>query len=69
MNVWCDGSDYLENEIRVEVRCLIGKIYPGGDFIDRRGEHRYPFSKWQPGQPSHKTGNRPYPQIEQQRRP
>ncbi len=43
MNVWCDGNDYLENEIRAEVRCLIGKIYPSGDFIDSRSERRYPY--------------------------
>ena len=43
MNVWCDGTDYLEDEIRTEVRCLIGRIYPGGDFIDRRSERRYPY--------------------------
>ncbi len=43
MNVWCDGSDCLEDEIRAEVRCLIGRIYPGGDFIDRREERRYPY--------------------------
>ena len=43
MNVWCDGVDYLEDEIRAEVRCLIGRIYPGGEFIDRRNERRYPY--------------------------
>jgi len=43
MNVWCDGSKYLEDEIRAEVRCLIGRIYPGGEFIDRRAERRYPY--------------------------
>ena len=43
MNVWCDGSELAENEIRAEVRCLIGRIYPGGDFIDRRAERRYPY--------------------------
>ena len=43
MNVWCDGSDLAEDEIRTEVRCLIGRIYPGGDFIDRRSERRYPY--------------------------
>lgn len=43
MNVWCDDGDYVEDEIRAEVRCLIGSIYPGGDFIDRRGERRYPY--------------------------
>jgi hypothetical protein len=43
MDVWCDDSDYLSDEIRAEVRCLIGRIYPGGDFIDRRNERRYPY--------------------------
>ncbi|MHB8897630.1 MAG: hypothetical protein ACYC6Y_02665 [Thermoguttaceae bacterium] len=43
MNVWCDGADCVEDEIRVEVRGLIGRIYPGGDFIDRRRERRYPY--------------------------
>ncbi len=43
MSVWCDGSDYVDDEIRAEVRCLIGRIYPGGEFIDRRSERRYPY--------------------------
>lgn len=43
VNVWCDGGDFLEDEIRAEVRCLIGRIYPGGEFIDRRTERRYPY--------------------------
>ncbi len=43
MNVWCDGNDALDDEVRAEVRCLIGRIYPGGDFIDRRNERRYPY--------------------------
>lgn len=38
-----DHSETTDEEIRNRVCGVLGAIYPGGDFVDHRSDHRYPY--------------------------
>ncbi len=40
----CVGrSELTEDDVRTQVWGLLGALYPRGDLVERRGEHRYPY--------------------------